>query len=316
MRYSGAARYYARLILEEKPMSYAPASLPPNMFKAALRNGQRQIGLWSGLCSNIAAEIIAGAGFDWIVIDTEHAPNEVPGLLSQLQAMSKGTAEPVVRCFWNDPVQIKRILDVGARSLLVPFVQNAEEARRAVAATRYPPLGIRGVSVAPRANLYGRVADYHRMAHESACVLVQVETRAALGEIESIASVEGVDGIFIGPSDLAADFGHLANPRHPEVQMAIADGCARIRGAGVAAGIPTSEFSRAALKNWRRNSRNGASVLPNQFWLRRWIRPMKIAAIWDSNRAYQVPTFGCVIIDAAQRRAFSGRPRPSRERRR
>ena len=226
-------------------MSCAFASLPPNMFKAALLNGQHQIGLWSGLCSNIVSEIIAGAGFDWIVIDTEHAPNEVPGLLSQLQAMSKGTAEPVVRCSWNDAVQIKRILDVGARSLLVPFVQNAEEARRAVAATRYPPRGIRGVSVAPRANLYGKVGDYHRAAHESTCVLVQVETRAALGEIQAIASVEGVDGIFIGPSDLAADFGHLANPRHPEVQMAIADGCARIRTAGVAAGILTADRDQA-----------------------------------------------------------------------
>jgi 2-keto-3-deoxy-L-rhamnonate aldolase RhmA len=228
-------------ILEKKSMSFPSASLPRNRFKAALRAGQRQIGLWSGLCSNIASEIIAGAGFDWVVIDTEHAPNEVPGLLSQLQAMTNGTAEPVVRCAWNDAVLIKRILDVGARSLLVPFVQNAEEARRAVAATRYPPLGVRGVSVAPRANLYGRVAGYHHVAHESTCVLVQVETRAALGEIESIAAVEGIDGIFIGPSDLAADFGYLANPRHPEVQAAIADGCARIRGTGIAAGILTGD---------------------------------------------------------------------------
>jgi 4-hydroxy-2-oxoheptanedioate aldolase len=227
-------------------MSSITATLPPNAFKTALRDGQRQIGLWSGLCSNIASEIIGGAGFDWIVIDTEHAPNEVPGLLAQLQAMSKGTAEPVVRCAWNDAVLIKRILDVGARSLLVPFVQSAEEARRAVAATRYPPRGIRGVSVAPRANLYGRVADYHSVAHTTTCVLVQVETRTALVEIERIASVEGVDGIFIGPSDLAADFGHLGNPRHPDVQSAIADGCARIRAAGVAAGILTGDPDEAA----------------------------------------------------------------------
>src|SRR5579862_6245993 len=183
-------------------MPYAPTSLAPNLFKAALRGGKKQIGLWSGLCSNIASEIVAGAGFDWIVIDTEHAPNDISSVLAQLQAMSNGTAEPVVRCAWNDAVLIKRILDIGGRSLLVPFVQNSEEARRAVEATRYPPLGIRGVSVAPRANRYGRVADYHRAAHESTCVLVQVETRAALAEIESIASVEGVDGIFIGPSDL------------------------------------------------------------------------------------------------------------------
>jgi 4-hydroxy-2-oxoheptanedioate aldolase len=226
-------------------MSFTPGFLPPNVFKAALRDGQQQIGLWSALCSNIAAEILAGSGFDWIVIDTEHAPNEVPGLLSQLQAMSKGTAEPVVRCAWNDAVLIKRILDLGARSLLVPFVQNAQEARQAVAATRYPPRGIRGVSVAPRANLYGRVANYHLNAHEDGCVLVQVETRGALDEIEAIALTEGVDGIFIGPSDLAADLGHLANPRHPEVQAAIADACARIRAAGKPAGTLTSDADEA-----------------------------------------------------------------------
>jgi 4-hydroxy-2-oxoheptanedioate aldolase len=227
-------------------MSDKSAVLAPNAFKAALLEGKRQIGLWSALCSNIAAEIIAGSGFDWIVIDTEHAPNEVPGVLSQLQAMGRGTAEPVVRCSWNDMVLIKRVLDVGGRSLLIPFVQNAEEARQAVAATRYPPRGIRGVSVAPRANLYGRVANYHQSAHESTCVLVQVETRKALGEIEAIASVEGVDGIFIGPADLAAALGHLANPGHPEVQAAIADGCARCRAAGKPAGILTPDPIEAA----------------------------------------------------------------------
>lgn len=227
-------------------MSDKSAVLAPNAFKAALRDRKRQIGLWSAICSNIAAEIIAGAGFDWIVIDTEHAPNEVPGVLSQLQAMGSGTAEPVVRCAWNDVVLMKRLLDVGGRSLLIPFVQNAEEARQAVAATRYPPLGIRGVSVAPRANLYGRVANYHQTAHENTCVLVQVETRKALAEIEAIASVEGVDGIFIGPSDLAAALGHLANPGHPEVQAAIADGCARGRAAGKAMGIVTQDPAEGA----------------------------------------------------------------------
>jgi 4-hydroxy-2-oxoheptanedioate aldolase len=227
-------------------MSEKSAVLAPNSFKAALLEGKRQIGLWSALCSNIAAEIIAGSGFDWIVIDTEHAPNEVPGVLSQLQAMGKGSAEPVVRCAWNDAVLIKRVLDVGGRSLLIPFVQNAEEARKAVAATRYPPRGIRGVSVAPRANLYGRVPNYHQTAHESTCVLVQVETRKALDQIEAIASVEGVDGIFIGPADLAAALGHLANSAHPEVQAAIADGCARSRAAGKPAGILTQDPDEAA----------------------------------------------------------------------
>jgi len=213
-----------------------PGNLARNAFKQALSSFERQVGLWSGLASPIAAEIIAGAGFDWIVIDGEHGPSDISSLLPQLQAMRGGTAEPVFRVPWNDTVIIKRALDVGARSLLVPFVQNAEEARRAVAATRYPPLGIRGVSVAPRANDYGRIKDYHRNAHLDTCVLVQLETGAALAEIEAIAAVEGVDGLFIGPSDLAADLGHLGNPKHPDVQAAIKDAAKRIRAAGKSAG--------------------------------------------------------------------------------
>jgi 4-hydroxy-2-oxoheptanedioate aldolase len=226
-------------------MSSNSDSLPPNAFKSALANGRPQVGLWSSLCSNIAAEILAGSGFDWILIDTEHAPNELPDVLSQLQAMTAGTAEPVVRCAWNDAVLIKRILDIGARSILVPFVQNAEEATAAVAATRYPPVGRRGVSVAPRANRYGRVADYHRKAHQEICVLVQVETRRAIGEIEAIAGVEGVDGIFIGPSDLAADLGRLGDTGHPEVQALIAGARARISAAGKAAGMLTGDPNEA-----------------------------------------------------------------------
>lgn len=213
-----------------------PGNLPRNAFKQALARFERQVGLWSGLASPIAAEIIAGAGFDWIVIDGEHGPNDIPSLLAQLQAMRGGTAEPIFRVPWNDAVIVKRALDVGARSLLVPFVQNGEEARKAVAATRYPPLGIRGVAVAPRANDYGRIKGYHRNACLDTCVLVQLESRAALGEIEAIAAVDGVDGLFIGPSDLAADFGHLGNPRHPEVQVAIKDAAERIRKAGKSAG--------------------------------------------------------------------------------
>ena len=219
--------------------------LLPNRFKAALKAGHPQIGLWSALCSNIVAEILAGSGFDWILIDTEHAPNEVPGVLTQLQAMATSATEPIVRCAWNDTVLIKRLLDIGARSLLVPFVQSADEARRAVAATRYPPLGVRGVSVAPRANRYGRIAGYHRGAHEEMCVLVQVETRAAVSQIEAVAGVDGVDGIFIGPSDLAADLGHLANSKHPEVQSVIADACRRIRASDKAAGILTGDPDEA-----------------------------------------------------------------------
>ena len=221
------------------------ALIRANQFKMALHSSRPQIGLWNSLCSNIAAEIVATADFDWALLDMEHAPNEIPVVLSQLQAMSAHGVEPVVRCTWNDMVLIKRLLDIGARSLLIPFVQNSEEARRAVAATRYPPRGVRGVSVSPRANLYGAVANYHQSAHENTCVLVQVETRQALSEIEAIAAVEGIDGIFIGPSDLAADFGHLGNPAHPEVQNAIADGCRRIRAAGKAAGFLTGDPAEA-----------------------------------------------------------------------
>jgi len=217
-------------------MAEWPGHLPRNVFKQALSEGRRQVGLWSGLASPIAGEIIAGAGFDWIVIDGEHGPNDITTLLPQLQAMRGGTAESVFRVPWNDAVIIKRALDVGARTLLVPFVQNVEEARKAVAASRYPPLGIRGVSVAPRANDYGRVQNYHKNAHLDTCVLVQIETRSALAEIEAIAAIDGVDGIFIGPSDLAADFGYLGNPKHPDVQAAIADAGKRIRAAGKAAG--------------------------------------------------------------------------------
>lgn len=219
-----------------------PGNLPRNAFKQALATGKRQVGLWSGLASPIAAEIIAGAGFDWIVIDGEHGPNDISTLLPQLQAMRGGTAEPVFRVPWNDMVIIKRAMDVGARTLLIPFVQNVDEAKRAVAATRYPPLGIRGVSVTPRANDYGRVTGYHKNAHLDTCVLVQVETRLALKEIEAIAAVDGVDGIFVGPSDLAADFGFLGNPKHPEVQTALKDAATRIRAAGKGAGMLTGSL--------------------------------------------------------------------------
>ena len=217
-------------------MTNLPANMPRNAFKDALASNERQLGLWCSLCSPIGAEILAGAGFDWIVVDGEHAPNDIPLLVTQLQSMRGGTAEPVFRVPWNEPVIVKRALDAGARSLLVPFVQNAEEARRAVAAARYPPLGIRGVAVVPRANDYGRIRDYHRNAHLTTCILVQLETRAALKEIEGIAAVEGVDGMFIGPSDLAADFGHLGNPKHPDVEAAIKEAAQRIRAAGKSAG--------------------------------------------------------------------------------
>src|SRR5438552_272865 len=151
-----------------------------NLFKQAILEGRPQIGLWSSLCSNLAAEVIAGAGFDWVLLDTEHAPNELPMVLSQLQALVGGTAAPVVRPAWNDLVLMKRLLDVGAQNLLIPYVQTAEEARAAVAATRYPLRGLRGVAVLHRANRYGRVTDYLERSGEEICVLLQIETRVAL----------------------------------------------------------------------------------------------------------------------------------------
>ena len=210
---------------------------PRNAFKVALSRGERQIGLWSSLCSNIAAEVVAESGFDWILLDTEHAPNNVPTLLSQLQAMTEGTATAIVRPAWNDAVLIKRILDIGAPGILVPYVQNAAEAEQAVAATRYPPRGVRGVAGAVRAARYGRDRKYLHSADEEICVLVQVETRSSLEQLEAIAAVDGVDGVFIGPSDLAASFGHIGNPNHEDVQNAIRNAVERLAAVGTPAGI-------------------------------------------------------------------------------
>lgn len=219
--------------------------LKRNAFKAAIARGTTQIGLWSSLCSPIVAELIGDSGFDWIVLDTEHSPNELPDLVAQMQAMATGTATPVIRPAWNDPVLIKRILDAGAPALLLPFVQNEAEAKAAVAATRYPPDGIRGITTSGRAARYGRVQGYLKKAADEICVLVQVETREALGRIEEIASVPGVDGVFIGPSDLSASLGHLGNSAHPEVQAALQDAVSRLKQVGVPGGILTSNEDEA-----------------------------------------------------------------------
>lgn len=215
--------------------------LPVNKFKRALAEGRPQIGIWSSLASHIVAEILAHAGFDWVLLDTEHSPNELPMVQAQLHAMSAGSATPVVRPAWNDMVLVKRYLDIGAQTLLLPYVQSAEEARAAVRYTRYPPQGARGVAGSTRAAGYGRISHYLRCAHEELCVLVQAETRRALENLEAIAEVEGVDGIFIGPNDLAADLGHLGDWQHPEVWKAMEQAAQRIRRAGKAPGILVGE---------------------------------------------------------------------------
>lgn len=211
--------------------------LPVNRLKAALAAGQTQIGLWNSLCSTIVAEALAYSGYDWLLIDSEHSPNELPNIQAMMQAMALGTANPVVRPVWNDAVVLKRLLDAGAQSFLIPMVQNRQEAEAAVAAVRYPPEGIRGVALAHRGNRYGRVADYLAKANEQICVIVQIESRRAVDAAAEIAAVDGIDGLFIGPSDLAADLGHPGNPGHPEVQDAIARVLADCKTAGKAAGI-------------------------------------------------------------------------------
>lgn len=163
--------------------------------------------------------MLADAGFDWLLIDGEHAPNTVPSILAQLQALAAYPVRPVVRASWNDTVQIKQLLDLGVQTLLVPMVQDATEAAAAVAATRYPPQGVRGVgSAMARASRWNRVGGYLAQANGEMCVLVQVETRAGLAHLDAIAATEGVDGVFIGPADLAADMGHLGNPGHPDAE--------------------------------------------------------------------------------------------------
>jgi 4-hydroxy-2-oxoheptanedioate aldolase len=211
--------------------------IPQNTFKRAITAGRQQIGLWVSLASPYCAEIVAGSGFDWLLIDTEHSPNEVDNTLAQLQAVAAYPAAPVVRPAWNDTVLIKRHLDIGAQTLLVPYVGTPEEAARAVAATRYPTRGTRGVAGLTRAARFGRVKEYARRADQELCLLVQVETREGLDNLEAIARTDGIDGVFIGPADLAAALGHLGETGHAQVQSAIKDAIARIKSCGKPAGI-------------------------------------------------------------------------------
>jgi 4-hydroxy-2-oxoheptanedioate aldolase len=222
--------------------------LPQNPFKRALKAGKAQIGLWSSLSSNYSVEVIAGAGFDWILLDCEHSPNDLESLLTQLQAAAPYPSHPVVRVPWNDMVTIKRVLDIGAQSLLIPYVSTAEEARAAVSHTRYPPSGVRGVAGTTRATRFGRVKDYAKRAHEEICVLVQVETQGALDNIEAICAVDGVDGVFIGPADLHASLGHTGEIANPAVKPLIDEAIRRIRKQGKAPGILTP--NEADAKHW------------------------------------------------------------------
>jgi 4-hydroxy-2-oxoheptanedioate aldolase len=219
--------------------------LPENRFKRALNEGHQQIGLWCTLSSAYAAEVVAGSGFDWLLFDTEHSPSDVETVLGLLQAVSAYDVSPIVRPASNDTVLIKRFLDIGVQTLLIPYVQSAEEARNAVAAIRYAPDGVRGVSALTRAARFGRVEGYARRAADELCLLVQIETQQALNELEAIAAVDGVDGVFIGPADLAASLGHVGDQGHPDVKATVEGAVRRIRACGKPAGILTGDTAFA-----------------------------------------------------------------------
>ena len=223
---------------------------PQNTFKQALKNGDRQIGCWCSFAEAVTTEIMGTAGFDWLVIDGEHAPNDIRSIRDQLMALAHSPSHPVVRVPIGETALIKMVLDAGAQTVLVPMVDSADQARELVRACRYPPEGVRGVGAgAARATAYGSVPDYIQTADEQICLLVQVENRAGMAALDDILRVEGVDGVFIGPADLSTDMGYQGNSAAPEVQATIADAMARIKAAGIAPGIlgTTEEASQAYL---------------------------------------------------------------------
>jgi len=231
--------------------------MPRNAFKQSLREKRRQVGLFVGLGSPYSMEILASAGFDWLLIDAEHSPNTPASVLPQLQAAASYPVPVLVRPVNHDPALIKQYLDIGAQTLLVPMVDTAAQAVALVQAVRYPPRGIRGVGASlARAARWNGVRDYARQADDEICLIVQVETRAGLENLDAILAVDGVDGVFIGPADLAASLGHLGEARHPEVQAAIENALGRISVAGKAAGVFASEPALAS-----RYEACGASII-------------------------------------------------------
>ncbi|MCM2462361.1 4-hydroxy-2-oxoheptanedioate aldolase [Pseudomonas sp. LARHCG127] len=216
--------------------------MPINTFKQRLRSGEAQIGLWLGLADAYCAELAANAGFDWLLIDGEHAPNDLRTLLGQLQAVAPYPSQPVIRPVVGDTALIKQVLDIGVQTLLVPMVESADQARELVRAIHYPPHGVRGVgSALARASRWNSIPGYLDKADEQMCLLVQIESREGLANLDAIAAVDGVDGVFIGPADLSASMGFRGNPGHPDVQAAIEDAITRIRQAGKAAGILSAD---------------------------------------------------------------------------
>jgi len=219
--------------------------MPKNAFKAAINAGKPQIGLWCSIPSNYTAELLAGAGFDWLLLDTEHTPVDIETVVTQLQAIAPYPTTPIVRVPVNDKTTIKRYLDTGAQTLLIPMVDTVEDAKAAVAYTRFPEAGFRGVAGATRATRFGRVKNYHVNAHKEICTLVQVESREALNHSEAMAELDGIDGIFIGPADLHASLGYLGERAHKDIMPVIDDAIRRIAKAGKAPGILTDSEENA-----------------------------------------------------------------------
>ncbi len=219
---------------------------PVNRFKQALLAGQSQIGLWLGLGTANTAELCAGAGFDWLLIDGEHGPNDIPTILAQLQAIQSSGSHAVVRVPIGEAWLLKQVLDLGAQTVLVPMVETGEQAHDLVRAVNYPPHGMRGVGAAlARASGFNRMTDYLASAGDEICLLLQIESQAGIAALDAIATTDGVHGVFIGPADLAADMGYLGRPGAPEVQAVVEDALVRIRAHGKAAGILTSDAALA-----------------------------------------------------------------------
>lgn len=211
---------------------------PVNRLKTRLAQGDTLFGCWLGLADPYPAEIAATAGFDWLLIDGEHGPNELRSTMAQLQVIEPSSSAPVVRLRDDDPARIKQVLDAGAQSLLIPMIESAEQARRCLRATRYPPDGMRGVgSALARASHFSAIPDYLTTANAQICLILQIESRAGLAALDEILAIPDIDCVFIGPSDLAADMGHLGNAGHPEVKAAVLDALSRIAASGKAAGV-------------------------------------------------------------------------------
>lgn len=250
----------------------------PNKFKAALAAKQVQIGCWSALSNPISTEVLGLAGFDWLVLDGEHAPNDISTFIPQLMALKGSASAPVVRVPTNEPVIIKRLLDIGFYNFLIPFVETKEEAEQAVASTRYPPEGIRGVSVSHRANMFGTVADYFAQSNKNITILVQIESQQGVDNVDAIAATEGVDGIFVGPSDLAAALGHLGNASHPDVQKQFSTFLTvPVRTANPTVFSRRSKPMRVVIWNGARRLWLSAAILASSALpLRNWLIPLKI----------------------------------------